>query len=150
VSEELNLVTTFANCIMAAGALLIVLQIWQAKKQAVTSFEDSLNAEYRRIIHAIPVKATFGEPFTAEEIAKYIDEFLFYFDLCNQQAFLRKEERIQNKIWEFWSEGMRLNFNLPAFKQAWGEVETRTPKTFYSELRRLVVSDFRQDPKSCK
>ena len=85
----MDLIVPVSNAIMAVGALLILWQIRQAKRQAVTSFEDSLDNEYRGIIHQIPAKALLGEALSAKEAREHLDEFIAYIDLCNQQVFLR-------------------------------------------------------------
>jgi len=52
----MDLIVPVSNAIMAVGALLILWQIRQAKRQAVTSSEDSIDKEYRGIIHQIQQK----------------------------------------------------------------------------------------------
>ena len=39
------------------GVGIAVYQIWQAKRQSITSFEDDFARQYREIIQRIPVKA---------------------------------------------------------------------------------------------
>jgi hypothetical protein len=113
---------------------------WQlvlSQKQAVTTFEDSLAKEYRDIAATLPVKALLGETLSDSEHIDKFDEFYRYFDLCNQQAFLRQSGRVSDKTWKFWSEGIASNLKRPAFERAWSEVAARSSGDF-SELRELV------------
>ena len=143
VSPEV--VSAFANCIMAIGAVLILVQIWQSKIQARTNFEDNLNSEYRRIIHSLPAKALLGGDLTKQEMTGKIDEFLTYVDLCNEQTFLRQHKRVGRDTWRFWADGMRSNLSRPAFKKAWETIKSNSPSDF-QELRKLEMTDFNDDP----
>jgi len=142
---SIEAVTAISNCIMALGALLIFLQIRQSKLQAKTEFEDGLNSEYRRIIHAIPARALLGKTLPKKQMNQCLDELLSYIDLCNEQAFLRQQNRIRSDTWHFWADGMKSNFSRPAFRQAWQIITTKLPSDF-NELRRLDESDFQDDP----
>ena len=130
---------------MAFGALLIFLQIRQSKLQAKTEFEDGLNSEYGRIIHAIPARALLGKMLSKKQMSQSLDELLSYVDLCNEQAFLRQQNRIGSEPWRFWADGMKSNFSRPAFRQAWEIIKTKLPSD-YNELRRLDEKDFQDDP----
>jgi hypothetical protein len=131
--------------IMAAGTLLLFWQIFQGRQQARTTFEDSLDKEYRDIIHKLPSKAVLGGPLDDAKFEEHLDEFFAYFDLCNQQAFLRQRDRISDDTWAYWSDGMRANLKKRAFRTAWEHVKQHATGEF-NELRTLEASDFRADP----
>jgi hypothetical protein len=92
-------ISAIANCVMAAGVLLVLWQIWLTKKQATTTFEDSMAKEYRELAAKIPTKALIGEDLNDEEYAKTFDEFYHYIDLSNEQVFLRQRNRIGRETW---------------------------------------------------
>ena len=145
----MDLIVPVSNAIMAVGALLILWQIRQAKRQAVTSSEDSIDKEYRGIIHQIPAKALLGEALSAKEAREHLDEFFAYIDLCNQQVFLRQRKRIGRGTWQFWCDGMKSNLLRPAFKKAWETVKVKAD-TDFGELRRIESSNFKSDPAGWK
>ena len=142
-----DLISAIANCVMAGGALLIVWQIRQSKLQAITTFEDTLDNEYRRIVHGVPAKILLGEEVPQSELTGYLDELIAYFDLCNQETFLRQRKRISGSTWIYWSDGIRSNLTRPAFKQAW-EMIKASNRTDFEELRKLELSGFSEDPAS--
>jgi hypothetical protein len=126
-----------ANLATAAAVIFAAGQIWLSKKQAVTAFEDSLAKEYRELAARLPTKALLGEPLTDEEHADSFDEMYHYFDLCNEQVFLKQANRISEKTWKFWEDGMKSNIGRPAFERAWSEIAARSESDF-SELRSII------------
>ena len=126
-----------ANSATALAVIFAAIQIWLAKKQEATSFEDSLVKEYREIAARLPTKALLGEPLTDEQHEQCFDEMYHYFDLCNEQAFLKKNGRVSKKTWRFWSDGIKSNLRRPAFERAWSEIAARSNGDF-SELREVV------------
>ncbi len=131
-----DILTALASMGTAAGALFIACQIWQNHRQSAIKFEDSFDREYRKIIRNIPIAAMFGEKLSEQEQKNHLADFYFYFDLCNEQAHYCEIGRIKKSTWEFWYDGMKSNFDRPAFKTAWREVCSRAEKDF-SELREL-------------
>jgi hypothetical protein len=59
---------------------------------------------------------------------------------------LRQIGRISKKTWVFWVDGIKTNLSRPAFAKGWEDIGRRSDKDF-SELRRLIVEDFKSDPK---
>jgi hypothetical protein len=131
-----EILTAVANVATALGVFLAVWQLYQAHRQNVTSFEDSFAREYRELAATLPTKALLGEELTEDEHKEHLDEFYHYFDLCNEQAFLHQCERISDRTWEFWHDGIASNLKRPAFSRAWSEVCKRA-KSDFSELRTL-------------
>lgn len=129
-----------ANIATAAAVIVAAWQLVLSLRQSVTNFEDSFAKEYRDLASKLPTKALLGEPLTDKEYAKCFDEMYHYFDLCNQQAFLRKAGRISDKTWTFWHDGMASNLKRSAFKRAWAEIAARANGDF-SELRELFPPD---------
>ncbi len=143
IIEIANLIVSIAT---AAGVVFAAIQIWLSCSQGMTIFEDSFAKEYRELSRSIPIRALLGEKLTEEEQSKHLDILWRYFDLSNEQTFLRQIGRIRTKTWVFWRDGIRSNFKKPVFKWAWEELE-KTKTTEFSELRRLLKSDFEEDPK---
>lgn len=126
-----------ASIATTVGVFIVAYQLWLTKRQAITAFEDSLVKEYRELSKDLSTKALLGETLTKEEYAASFDAMYHYFDLCNQQAFLRQEKRISEKTWKFWLDGIESNLRRPAFSRAWAEIAARANGDF-SELRELV------------
>lgn len=132
----ISALSVLANIATAAAVIVAAWQLVLSQRQSVTNFEDSFAKEYRELTSKLPTMALLGEALNDEEYAKCIDEMYHYFDLCNQQAFLRKAGRISDKTWTFWHDGMASNLKRPAFERAWAEIAARANGDF-SELREL-------------
>lgn len=144
--EIANLIASLAT---AAGVIFAAVQLWQSRSHSASAFEDSFYKEYRELSRRIPSRAMLGEDIDDGEKGRYLDEFLHYFDLSNEQIFLRQKGRIRTETWGFWRDGIRSNFKKPAFKWAWAELE-KSKTTEFSELRHLLRSGFTEDPKHWK
>jgi len=129
----------------ALGVFLAVWQLWEAKKQARTEFEDQFAHEYRELSKVIPLEAFFGGVLGAEQTEQTKVAFFHYIDLCNEQVFLRQHERISRPTWQSWCGGIESNLKLPAFQEAWREIKEKT--TTFAELRKLEESKFKEDPR---
>src|SRR5258708_32599196 len=88
-----------APIVTALGVSIGVLQLWNTKRQAVTLFEDALAKEYREITGAIPTAALLVEILSAELMQTHLPDFYRYFDLSNNQIFLRQLRRLSKKTW---------------------------------------------------
>ena len=135
-SSVLNILSALANVATAVAVMVAAWQLVLSKRQAVTTFEDSLAKEYRDIAATLPVKALLGEVLDDSVHIDKFDEFYRYFDLCNQQVFLRQSSRVSDRTWQFWQEGIASNLKRPAFSRAWSEVAARCNGDF-AELRSL-------------
>jgi hypothetical protein len=132
----LEVVGLLSGIATTVGVPVAAWQLVLAKRQGVTSFEDSVVKEYRELAASLPTKALLGEPLSPEEQQAALDEFYRYFDLCNHQVFLRQQKRITNKTWIFWRDGILSNMKRPAFAAAWADISSRANGDF-SELRAL-------------
>jgi hypothetical protein len=119
-----------SNLATAVGVAVAASQLFATRRQAVSAFEDSLNAQYRALIDRIPMEALLGEALSAVSLAGVLPHFYRYFDLCNEQAFLRKHRRVSERTWENWKDGILSNMGRPAFAAAWIEIATRAPADF--------------------
>ncbi|QKO22338.1 hypothetical protein [Rhodoferax sp. BAB1] len=131
-----EILSALANIATAAAVGVAAWQLVLAKRQAITSFEDSFAKEYRDLASKLPTKALLGEPLDNEEYSTHFDEMYHYFDLCNEQAFLHKAGRISDETWKFWRDGIQTNLNRPAFERAWSEIAEKANDDF-SELKAL-------------
>ncbi|WP_144007168.1 hypothetical protein, partial [Pelomonas sp. KK5] len=131
--ESLSALSSVAT---AVGVAVAAQQLFITREQATTSFEDTLTSQYRTLIERIPVEALFGEPLPPDSQVELLPHFYRYFDLCNEQAFLRQKKRITDKTWENWEDGIKSNMKRPAFAAAWQEVAYRAQGDF-EHLREL-------------
>ena len=127
------------------GLLAAIYQLRQNFLQQRTIFEDSISKDYRDIIQRIPYKALIGEELGLSEANAVHNEVYNYMDLCNEQIYLRRSNRVSKKTWDNWQEGMSTNFGLKAFNDTLIEVFEKLPSNF-SELQRVKASDFKTDP----
>lgn len=146
--EAFGRVVEIAASAVAAGGILIAgRQLKLTQKQAETAFEDSLAREYRELAQRLPTAALLGEPLHPKAQENALDELYRYIDLSNEQVFLRMQGRITEPTWVNWCDGIRGNLAKPAFWAAWEEVSHRDADSF-SELRRLIGSNYTEDPRS--
>lgn len=132
--------------IATSTSMIIAYRQWRlATRHTQTTFEDALAREYRQVSHRLPLRALLGEELDAGESKTTLATFYWYFDLTNEQVFLRRHGRLSDQTWRNWSEGIRAVMRLPAFASAWGEIKARTPGTF-ADLRRLSAQGFEGDP----
>ena len=142
--------TIFQIIASVATAIAVFFLWWQlllTKRQSVSTFEDGLAREYRGIAQRLPLKALLGETLDDDTREKAMDAFYRYFDLTNEQVFLRIQGRVTPATWQLWRDGIAGHFRRPAFSRAWEEISSSAPESF-TELRRLQKSGFRDDPKS--
>lgn len=144
--EILNAAAAIFTC---AGVIFGGLQLWLSRIDNVSQFEDSFAKEYRDLINRWPANVLLGQKITDAENEKSFDEMIRYFDLCNEQIFLRQKDRVRSKTWGYWREGMSSNFSKPAIAWAWNHL-TELNTVDYVELRKLIKSEFKLDPKEMK
>lgn len=145
----LDAFTLLSSLATAVGVGFAAYQIRTGRIQSISEFEDGFAKEYREVAAKIPVRALLGEALSDDEKKKHFDELFRYFDLSNEQIFLRQNNRIRKDTWLFWCDGMSSNFHKPAFKWAWEEIEKTATKEF-SDFRRMVAADFKDDPRRWK
>ena len=80
--------------------------------------------------------ALLGEELDDSAYAAALPDFYQYFDLSNEQAFLRRQRLVTSRTWANWLEGIQQNLRRPSFARAWAEVCLRAPDTF-TDLRKL-------------
>lgn len=145
MTDGLQLFEVLAAAATAIGVVVVAFQFRQAKIQAQTAFEDDYTRQYRDIIQRIPVRALLNEPLDIDAFEKALNEIYNYFDLTNEQIFLRKERRVTTATWVNWCDGIASNMALPAFGRAWVLVEDQAPD-YFEELRRLREGGYQEDP----
>lgn len=132
-----------------ATSIAVVIALWHilvTRSQARTEFEDELDREYREITRHIPVKAFLGEELSEKEFDEALPYLYQYMDLSNNQVFLRQANRVGERTWGFWRDGIKSNLAREPFRTAWKRVKEKGQPSF-SELKRLENSGFRDDPK---
>jgi hypothetical protein len=130
----------------AIGVVFAWTEIRRCKKQTLIDFEDEFSKEYRQMLASLPTEAFVKEELdkSKESSRNHRTAFFCYFDLCNEQVFLRQNRRISRETWLSWCSGIRSNLRLPAFNSAWSETKAKTE--LFAELRKLEESDFKDDP----
>ncbi len=133
-----------AQALASITTVFLVILTWQqirlVRKQATTTFEDSLAAQYRRLMENIPTDIWLGSQLKTldkEHQLQCRDAIYRYIDLSNEQAFLHTKKRVTDEAWNEWIEGIRGNMELSAFKEVWVEVGQKHPDSF-KELRSAI------------
>ena len=136
--------TAVASVVSAFSVIFIICQLRLTKDIAQLTFEDSLNKEYRELCQKLPYKVFLKEQLSETELEDVMDEFYSYFDLSNQQVFLRATARLSEKTWMNWRDGIRANLDLPNFKYAWSVFEK--DEKIFNELKQIIKKNFEEDP----
>ncbi len=126
----MTLVTDIGTSVTAVGVLAAVVQIRFNQRQARTTFEDSLAATYRQLIAELPVAVMLGKTLDPIDTEAALPTFYRYFDLCNEQVFLRETHRVSASTWAQWREGIATNVGRAAFLAAWRAIESDIPGEF--------------------
>lgn len=134
--SAIEVLSALSSIATAIGVAVAAYQLLITRHQATTTFEDTLNTQYRQAIERLPIEALFGEPLKQQDQLGLLPHFYRYFDLCNEQAFLFSLGRVSKKTWKNWEEGIKGNMSRPTFKSAWNEVARRANGDFES-LRKL-------------
>jgi hypothetical protein len=142
IKDLLEVCTALATAI---GVIFVAWQLWQTKRQAVTSFEDHLAREYRDLAKEIPASALLGQELQKDEFLEVRELIYNYIDLTNEQVFLRQIGRVSKETWEYWLDGIKSNLSRQIFARVWTEVKAGVPESF-QELRRLEKEAFASDP----
>ena len=139
-AEWLLLIQALASIATVVLVLLTWQQIRLVRKQATTTFEEGLTAQYRKIMEDIPTGIWLGaelKTLTREDQGRCRDAIYRYIDLSNEQAFLHNKKRVTDEAWTEWRTGIKGNLELPAFKEVWSEVSQRFRDSF-KELRSVT------------
>ncbi len=136
---------TIAALATAVGVAVAAWQINESRKLSQSSFEDSLDQQYRELAYGIPVDALIGKPVQESQKMETRELIYNYLDLSNEQIFLRKKNKISNDAWSDWSSGIQAHLKKVAFKIVWDEVKEHSPGSF-SFLERLESEEFKTDP----
>lgn len=138
-----NVATATAAVIAAFSLGVSAFQTRLSRRIAETTFEDSIDQQYRDLAKEIPVdilidKYTYLSNDTREVIFNYLD-------LCNQQTYLRAKGRISKERWLDWRDGIQENLRKRGFYLIWTEVKD---KASFSYLEKLDNENFKNDPMS--
>lgn len=128
----------------AAGVFFAGIQLGLGRSQSRTTFEDSVATQYRELIKPQLSDALLGSLDSEQRAA--VRPYYEYFDLCNEQVFLRMQGRIRRRTWGEWQAGIDANLDRPDVKRAWRLIETKTKD--FEELRLLRRSAQRPDPRT--
>lgn len=138
--------STIASIATAVGVAFAVVEFRDSRKLAQSTFEDSLDQQYRDLAMSIPVDALIGKA-TPDDRKMDVRELIYnYLDLSNEQISLRKKNRITKDTWHDWCSGIESNIKKPAFMDVWNEIKSEAPGSF-SFLERLEKENFESDPK---
>ncbi|MGA2475165.1 MAG: hypothetical protein ABSF73_00950 [Terriglobia bacterium] len=141
-----KIVEAIASCVTAGGVIVAFIQIWLARKQSVTQFEDEMSRQYREILKTIPVEALLGEELTAKELEEAENGIYHYLDLSNEEVFLRQNNRVSSETWRSWCDGIKANLSRKTFGKVWIKIKEKLPSNFL-ELQTLEDRNFKGDPR---
>ena len=121
------------------AAIFVCWQLFDSRKIAQATFEDSLDQQYRQLSMQIPVTILMGEKCADDEFYAVRELLYNYFDLSNEQAFLYSQGRISSRTWESWRAGILSNMRKPAFECIYSKIRRKQPDAF-THLNRVLSS----------
>jgi hypothetical protein len=149
---------TIAAWATAVGVLFAAIALLLQRSQARTQFEDSLVDEYRQLIKPDLVGDVLLQDVFAElpQVKReHVQRMYLYFDLCNEQVFLRATGRVSRPTWVIqWGPGIKQNLDYAKIAEAWKLIQEKTcdfrelrafsrdwadPRTWEPPWRRLPV-----------
>lgn len=135
--------------IATTTSLIIAYRQWRlATRNSQVAFEDAMAREYRQVANRLPLKALLGQPLDDAERSLALPQFFWYFDLTNEQAFMRRHGRISDETWVLWREGILATLQRPAFAEAWAIISAANPEAF-RDLRALLADAGASVPQPC-
>lgn len=121
--------------VCAAGGVGVAARALRfTRKQAVTTFEDSLDREYREIVRTLPAEVFFRDRANAPLNREQKQAMMRYFDLSNEQLRMIRDGRIEASTGVSWEEGIRDVMELKTFKTEWRAVQQDLPPNFLTYL----------------
>src|SRR4051794_37241988 len=102
-----TVISDVAGLATAVGVLFVAGQLLLGRSQARTTFEDDVAAQYRRLIKPALAPALLAR--LPDEDRGPIEGFYEYFDLSNEEVFLRTQGRVRRRTWVEWSNGIEEN-----------------------------------------
>lgn len=135
-----------AGVATAVGVLFGAAQLLLGRSQTRTNFEDDLSNQYRQMIKPRLVEGLL-QPLSDDE-RHAVTPYYEYFDLCNEQVFLRIQGRVSAHTWAEWAKGIGSNLERGSIKTAW-EIVLDQHDAFgdFEELRLLHTVGFEEDPR---
>jgi hypothetical protein len=134
----LQSIASLTGIATSTSMLIAYRQLRLATRNTQVTFEDALAREFRQVSMRMPLKALLGQPLDADEMEASLAAFYWYFDLTNEQLFLRRHGRISETVWRSWEEGIERAMRRPAFADAWRRITAGSDTTF-AELRAFLV-----------
>ncbi|HYD02141.1 MAG TPA: hypothetical protein VEB22_13020 [Phycisphaerales bacterium] len=144
----LQTIASLTGIATSTSMIIAYRQLKLATRNSQLTFEDALAREYRQIGSRVPLRAVLGEDLSDAAIEAALPEFFWYFDLSNQQVFLRRNDRVSDLAWGVWAEGIRANMARPAFAKAWRTIAEAQPSLFADLRWFLAQADGVRDDRS--
>jgi hypothetical protein len=122
---------TLATAATAIGVGVAVVTLWIRLARERTAFEDGIVRQYRELVKPQLVKALLASTkLEGDELNRHLRALYLYFDLCNEQVFLRMLGRIGKRTWGLWCDGIKGNLDRPPFEEGWAALGQRLPDEF--------------------
>ena len=138
-SLVLQSIASLTGIATSTSMIIAYRQLRLATRNTQVTFEDALAREFRQVSMRMPLKALLGQPLDDAEMESSLAAFYWYFDLTNEQLFLRRHGRISDIAWRSWEEGIERAMRRPAFVQAWRRLTLDSDSTF-AELREFLLT----------
>lgn len=141
----------FATLLLVLIVALVIVAIRhngaprRAAQQALAESERALSNRYKDIVLLLPAGALAGVRLSEDELLEYEDVFFRYFLLTNEQLIRRRDGMISHATWEKWAVSITATIQLPAFRQAWGQIIPGQGGRFF-ELQVLEARGSGYDP----
>lgn len=131
-------ITAFATL---GGFILIIIQLYLNSRIEKSKFEYDISKRYIDIANNIKFETMYiesNDPKFDILIKDHLNFFYQYYDLTNQEIFLRRNKRIRKKTWEEWEDGVKDLIVLDSFKHAWKLINDKVSVDTFTEYRDFI------------
>lgn len=115
--------------------VVAVVQLGLARRESRSRFEDDLVSEYRGSLDPeVALRALIRRALTEDE-EKRLGQLVAlyrYFDLTNEQVWLRMRGRIRTSTWSEWYDGIKAH--IGRYSDEWALFLTLTERGYFREL----------------
>ncbi len=138
--------------VVGVGIFGIVTQVWSVRRSARLNFEQHFIDRYRQVVARMPLSHLWGDCESHMDVPDHVDPttveraYFDYFELCEEQFYYRRGGRISNATWRDWAIGITSNGQLPTFRSAWHDFETRRGQFCRADLFEEPVASNVMDP----
>lgn len=137
---ELNTIFNAITALATFGGFIVVIyQLRQNSKLEQSKFEYDITKRFIDITNELKFDTIYLSKEKDSDFGKHIKnklhEFYQYFDLTNQEIYLKNKNKITDETWDEWEEGIIYLLKRDSFMYAWELIDKTVTEATFNELR---------------